>query len=128
MAPADEARLWSIAFRRRPGYEPPKPAEGDDDAPAGKDLAEVEWGPMVHGLAGGRADRYAAVLGLTLDQIDCVCSKGEVEGPGTLTPAQVQAMWEAAPGDGAGDAPVLLTGEAIVAAGPPDLAEETPDG
>jgi hypothetical protein len=129
MTPADEGRLWSIAFRRRPGYEPPKPAEAGDDAPAGKDLAEVAWGPMVHGLSGGRADRYGAVLGLTLDQVDCVCSKGEVEGPGTLSPAEVQAMWEAAPGPGAeaeavDPAPVLLPGETIVVA----ATEEPTDG
>jgi hypothetical protein len=84
-----EIRLREIAFRRRPGYAPPEDGSG-------KDLAELDWGMMWEGLSGHRADRYAAVADLTLDQLDSFAARGELDGPDTLTPSQVQELWERA--------------------------------
>lgn len=84
-----EARLMAIAFRRRPGYAPPEDG-------AGQDLAESNWGATWEALTGHRADLYAAVGGLTLDQFDNFSARGELEGPDSLKPDDVQAMWEQA--------------------------------
>jgi hypothetical protein len=46
------------------------------------------------------AELYGAVGGLTLDQLDCLVAKGEIDGPGTLSPSEVQAMWEQAHDNG----------------------------
>lgn len=91
----EEMRLKAIAFRRRPGYAPPEDGTG-------KDLAESDWGMIWEGLSQGRADRYEAVGHLTLDQLDCRSAKGELEGPDSLKPAEVQRMWEEAQGNGEG--------------------------
>jgi hypothetical protein len=88
-----QSRLEAIAFRRRPGYAPPE--EG-----TGKDLAESDWGATWEGLSQHRADRYEAVGGLTLDQLDNYAAKGECDGPDALKPSEVQAMWEAAQANG----------------------------
>lgn len=86
----DEAKLLSIAFRRLPG----KPA--DPDAPPPKDLATVNWGEIFEALSGHRADAYADVAELTLDQFDNWANKGEGHDKDALDPSDVQAMWEAA--------------------------------
>lgn len=93
-----EARLRAIAFRRRPGYAPP--ADG-----TGKDLAEADWGEIWEGLTWHRADRYAAVAELTLDQMDNYAARGELDGPDSLSRAEFQAMWEAAQANGREEAP-----------------------
>lgn len=85
-----QARLEAIAFRRRPGYVPPEDGSG-------KDLAASDWGAIWEGLSGHRADRYGAVGDITLDQLDNLAARGELEGPDSLSPADVQAMWEAVP-------------------------------
>lgn len=87
--PQAEARLMAIAFRRRPGYAPPQPG-------AGTDLAECDWGALWEAVSGHRADRYEAIARLTLDQLDNHAARGELDGPGSLSTAEVQAMWEAA--------------------------------
>jgi hypothetical protein len=87
------SRLMAIAFRRRPGYKPPPDGSG-------KDLAESDWGAIWEGLTRHRAELYGAVGGLTLDQLDNLAAKGELEGPDALSAAEVQAMWEAADGQG----------------------------
>jgi hypothetical protein len=89
----ETARLMAIAFRRRPGYAPPEDGSG-------KDLAESDWGAIWEGLTRHRAELYGAVGGLTLDQLDCLVAKGEIDGPGTLSPSEVQAMWEQAHDNG----------------------------
>lgn len=88
-------RLRSIAFRRRPGYHPPSDGSG-------KDLAESDWGLIWEAMTGHRADRYEAVGHLTLDQLDNYFAKGELDGSDSLSPSEVQAMWEAAQGNGEG--------------------------
>jgi hypothetical protein len=90
MTPEDEARLMSIAFRRRPSYA--KPGEG----PPAKDLAEVQWGLVVEALTQHRGWLYPEVARLTLDQYDNHAAKGELAGPDTLDPRDVQRMWEEA--------------------------------
>ena len=98
MTPEDSDCLMSIAFRRRPSYEPKGEGEGE-----AKDLAEVDWGKVWEGLSQHRAWAYADVGRLTLDQYDNHVARGELAGPDTLSPAVVQRMWEEAqarPDDG----------------------------
>jgi hypothetical protein len=84
----DEIRLLAIAFRRHPC----PPAENDRPA---KDLAEVNWGEIFADLTGHRADAYEGAASLSLDQFDNFVGRG-VSQKDTMSPAEVQAMWEAA--------------------------------
>lgn len=84
----DEMSLLAIAFRRLPS--PP----AGNDRPA-KDLAEVNWGEIFEDLTGHRADAYEGAASLSLDQFDNFASRGESHKD-TMSPAEVQAMWEAA--------------------------------
>ncbi|WP_406699226.1 hypothetical protein V5E97_10150 [Singulisphaera sp. Ch08] len=91
MTVEDESRLLSTAFRRglvleRTGNRPPK------------DLTEVNWGEIFESLTDHRADAYERVAAITLDQFDNFVSRGEAGDEGLLSPAEVQALWEAAPG------------------------------
>jgi len=86
----DEGRLLAIAFRRVPTGR-----HNRTDRPA-KDLAEVNWGEVFEALTGHRAAAYADVAGLSLDQFDNFVNRGRTHDDGTLSPADVQAMWDAA--------------------------------
>lgn len=90
MTPEDQARLLAIAFRRRPSYDPP------GEGPPAKDLAEIDWGPIVEALTQHRAWAYPEVARLTLDQYDNHVARGELRGPDDLDMAEVQRMWEEA--------------------------------
>jgi hypothetical protein len=100
--PALAARILAVAFRRRrvrPSSDP------------GKDLAEIDWGPAWDALAGHKGALYEAAGNLTPDQLDVFLGRGETDDEGTLTPAEVQAMWEASPA-------ILRPGESIVMPSP----------
>lgn len=85
----DESRLLAIAFRRVPT------ARTTTGRPA-KDLTEVNWGEVFESVTGHRAAAYADVAGLSLDQFDNFVNRGRAHDEGTLSPADVQAMWDAA--------------------------------
>lgn len=90
MTAADETRLLAIALRRRPSYG------SAEDGPPAKDLARIGWGEVFAALTQDRAWAYAGVSRLSLDQYDNHAARGDLPGPDTLDPKDVQRMWEEA--------------------------------
>lgn len=84
MAPDQEARLLSIAFRRRPGYSPP-------DEGQGKDPSEIAWGETWEAVAKKNPSLYPALGNLTLDQFDNLAQGGTDQN--SLSVFDVHAMW-----------------------------------
>ena len=62
----------------------------------GEDLSVAWWGPIVESLT-ERGLSVESIAGLSLDQLDAVAIDGcQDERPGTITQADVQAMYDAA--------------------------------
>lgn len=94
MTVEDEARLLSTAFRRRLDV---LKSHRPGDRPS-RDPAELNWGEIFETLTDHRADAYEGLAALTLDQFDNLVGQGESADEGRLSPSEVQALWNAAPG------------------------------